>query len=154
MQKIKIPFLISTFVILFFALLTCLSENFFIKILVIPLTFISILINLVLAYIIYYLNKEVSVICSIVLFVFALWLFRAICINESELSSYESWQYYNHQTLIAPGFDLFFGKHIQEMKIFLLLLMLNFSAGFIASLLPWLKLLYYKTRRRYRIKRP
>lgn len=139
MEKIKTQFIISNSVVLLISLLGYFGSNSSLKELIFPLFIFSVFINLILLYLIYYLNGISWSMLSVFLFILILRLMFIIKINYDEYTNYENWQYYNHKQIISSKVDLIIAKNLLGIQYFLFMICLNLLTSFIMSIIRFLK---------------
>ncbi|GIQ60840.1 hypothetical protein Flavo103_39760 [Flavobacterium collinsii] len=139
MEKIKKQFIISNSAVLLVSLLGYLGSNSSLKELIFPLLIFSVFVNLILSYIIYYLNGIGWGILSFFLFIVILRLMCVIKINYDEYTNYENWQYYNHKQIISSKVDLIIAKNLLGVQYFSFMICLNLLASFIMQVVRFLK---------------
>ncbi len=138
-KNIKIPFIISDIVITLLAVLGFLSSDPVLRVLAIFFLILSILINLILCFIIDYINRKISIIVSASLFILAILMLWTIKVHYNELTSYEDWQYYNYQPIVSKSLDQFMGKNALVIQYFLCMLLLNLISNFTGIAINYFK---------------
>ncbi|SFD20973.1 hypothetical protein [Flavobacterium phragmitis] len=138
-QNLKTSFIISTSIIILLTIFGCLSSYPLLKELAIFFLILSVLMNLILCFIINYINNKLSIIVSVLLFIPAVLLLRTIKIHYYEFTNYENWQFYNYQPVLSKRLDLVIGKNALELEYFLCMLLLNLVSSFIGLLINYFR---------------
>lgn len=139
LKNIKTSFIISTSIIILLTILGCLSSYPLLKVLAIFFLILSILMNLILCFIINYINNKLSVIVSALLFILAILMLWTIKVHYYEFTNYENWQFYNYQPVLSKKLDLVIGKNALELEYFLCMLLLNLVSSFIGLLITYFR---------------
>ncbi|MBW1658811.1 hypothetical protein [Flavobacterium quisquiliarum] len=95
--------------------------------------------NLILCFIINYINNKLSVIVSALLFILAILMLWTIKVHYYEFTNYENWQFYNYQPVLSKKLDLVIGKNALELEYFLCMLLLNLVSSFIGLLITYFR---------------